>query len=135
MSQNPSITSTTTTTATISIHVSTLTISHPKNTPTIRAIYPNTTRAIIITITITIIITSLNRRSKAGSLPFQLPEPLQINLERFDVFFESKGGHRPKKIVAIDCLPFLSLTLIGGFSGDETYELRYTFLNSFFCVF
>ncbi|RHN67402.1 hypothetical protein MtrunA17_Chr3g0102361 [Medicago truncatula] len=58
-----------------------------------------------------------------GLLTFHLPKPLKITFQRLNILLESQRRHRPKQIIAVDRLPLLTLTLIGGFAGDEADEL------------
>ena len=60
---------------------------------------------------------------------------VQVNLQRSDVVFEPEHRHRTEKIVAVDGLPLLPLAFVGGFAGDEAYELRHAFLDGFLRFF
>ena len=64
-----------------------------------------------------------------------LPVLVQINLQRFNIFFESERAHCPEQIISVDCFTLFALTLVTSFACDEADELGDALLNSFFCVF
>lgn len=60
---------------------------------------------------------------------FRLSVLAEVNLQGPNVVFESEHGHGPEKIIAIDGFPLLALAFVGGFAGDEAYELGHAFLD------
>ena len=44
--------------------------------------------------------------------------------------YKIQGAHAEQKIIAIDCLSLLPLTLVTSLGGDETNKFRDTFLRS-----
>ncbi|KAK9156340.1 hypothetical protein Sjap_003820 [Stephania japonica] len=112
---------------------------HPIHPPTIKTA-PTIPRIYIPAITATTATTATAAAltgppSGGGPLPLHLPKLLQVHLQRLHVVLESQSRHRPEKIVTVDRLPLLSLTLIRRLSRDEAYELRHALLHRLLRVF
>jgi len=60
---------------------------------------------------------------------------VQINLQWFNVFFETERAHCPKQIVSVDRFTLFALAFVTRFACYKADELGDALLNSFFCVF